>query len=115
MDNIRTITVGRVTVRLLPQKEGPVFVSVPSKGAAVELAAEVMGVGPLARDLASALRQVTHEAPATEPTPLERAAVEKILDEAIDLIPRISEDDPIGPALEELVRKMRAIRPRVTG
>lgn len=32
----------------------------------------------------------------------------KLLDEAIDLVPRISDDDPMAPALADWVRKVRA-------
>lgn len=62
----KVVTVGRVSVRLLPAKAGPVFVSIPSKAAAEDLAADVMGVSDLGRDLATALRRVTFDEP--EPT-----------------------------------------------
>ena len=54
---MRNHTEGRVTASIRPQREGPVFVAVPSKAVAQELAADLMGVSPVGRALALALRK----------------------------------------------------------
>ena len=60
----------KIVVQLAPEREGTIFVRVPSKALARALAGEVMGVDPMFEDLAALLYEVAEEPKAeavTEP------------------------------------------------
>lgn len=62
MAEMKMVRKGRVVVRIAPEREGPVFVSVPSKAMAKQLASEFMGVSEIGETLGAALRELASDA-----------------------------------------------------